>query len=99
MMAQKLPRLKASEIINILHRNRKTMGIVLGISGAVLGIIIELASPWSQVIMEQVNNVLAYPSISNYPGLSPLISVLGIFAAYLLLPGLGGAAGFGIGSR
>jgi hypothetical protein len=74
------------------------MAIIFGIVGAILGVVIELASPWSEVIMQQVQNVLVDPSISNNPGLSLLITVLGIIGAYILLPGAAGSAGFGIGS-
>jgi hypothetical protein len=73
--------------------------IIGAIIGAILGLIAELALPWSEIIMQQVNDVLANPSISNYPGLSPLISALGILTAYVLLPSVGGAAGFGIGVK
>ena len=75
------------------------MAIVVTVIGGTFGIIIELAFPWSETIMAHVNNVLADPSISSYPGLSQLINALGIYAAYLFLPGVGAAAGFGIGSR
>jgi hypothetical protein len=71
------------------------MSIAFGLLGAFLGIIVELALPWSEVIMAQINNVLANPSVSNFPGLSVLITVLGVICAYLLLP----CVGFAIGSK
>ncbi len=67
------------------------MSILLAIVGILLGVAIELITPWSQIIMESAQNVLAIESIHNYPGLPSLIQALAIFAAYLMLPlGFGG---------
>jgi len=52
------------------------MAVISAVIGSALDLIIELAFPWSEIIMQQVNNLLVNPSISNYPGLSPLISAL-----------------------
>ncbi len=75
------------------------MAIISTIVGAIVGLVIELASPWSEVIMQHFNDVLATPSMGNYPELSSMIYAFGIFAAYLFLPCVGAAVGFGIGSK
>ncbi len=65
------------------------MALVLSIVGAIVGLLIELATPWSDIIMNQVNVILADTHIHEFAGLSPLVTVLGIFFAYLFMPGLG----------
>jgi hypothetical protein len=69
------------------------------IVGTGLGILIELATPWSDVIMQQINSTLTDPSISTNPSLSSLIRALGIFGAYILLPSVGATGGFFLGSN
>lgn len=64
------------------------------IIGALIGIFIEVVTPWSDIVMQHINSVLSDPSISSNPGLSSLIGALGIIAAYLLLPVFGAAGGF-----
>ena len=75
--------------------NIMVMNIAFGILGAFLAIALELASPWSEVIMAEINGVLASPSISSFPGLPALITILGVICAYLLLP----CIGFLVGSK
>jgi hypothetical protein len=74
------------------------MNVLLAIVGSLLGVAVELITPWSQIIMGNVQNVLAIESTHNYPGLPSLIQFLGIFAAYLMLPLGFGGLGFAIGS-
>jgi len=49
--------------------------------------------------MQSVNSVIANPSISHFPGLSPLVYALGMFFAYLFLPSALAAAGFVVESK
>jgi hypothetical protein len=71
---------------------------VPAIIGALVGVVVEFASPWSEVIMASIQNTLANESVHNYPGLPLLISLLGILVAYLMLPSIGAGIGFALGS-
>jgi len=62
--------------------------------GVLIGITIEVVTPWSDIIMQHINSVLSDPSISSNPELSSLIYALGIFGAYLALPVFGAGGGF-----
>ena len=64
------------------------------IIGAFVGILIEVMTPWSDIVMQPINSVLANPSISSNPGLASMITLLGVIAAYLFLPVFGAAGGF-----
>jgi len=64
------------------------------IIGALIGILIVVVTPWSDIVIQPINSVLADPSISSNPGLSSMISALGIIAAYLFPPLFGAAGGF-----
>lgn len=64
------------------------------IFGALIGILIQIMTPWSDIIMQPVNTVLADPSISGNPGLSSMITALGFISAYLFLPLFGAGGGF-----
>ncbi len=64
------------------------------IIGACIGILIEVVTPWSDIVMQPINAVMADPSISSNPGLAAMISLLGVVAAYLFLPVFGAASGF-----
>ena len=66
---------------------------MLAIIGALIGILIEVVTPWSYIVMQPINSVLADPSISSNLGLSSMITALGIFAAYLFLSLFGAAGG------
>ncbi len=63
------------------------------ILGALIGIFIEIITPWSDIVMPPINQVLSDPSISSNLVLSSMINVLGIFANYLLIPLFGAAGG------
>ncbi len=67
---------------------------MLAVIGAIVGALIELATPWSDIIMLQFEAVLADPSISGNPQLSFMITACGIFAAYIFLPLFGATGGF-----
>jgi len=71
------------------------MKIILGILGALFGLLLQFALPWSQIVMTQVNTLLANPSISHFPGLPVFVTAVGILLAYILLP----FVGFALGSR
>ena len=64
------------------------------IIGAFIGILIVVVTPWSDIVMQPINCVLADPSIISNQGLSSMISALGIIVAYLFLPVFGAAGGF-----
>jgi len=64
------------------------------IVGAVIGILIEVVTPWSDIVMQPINTVLAAPSISSNPVLAAMLTLLGIVAAYLFLPAFGATGGF-----
>ena len=72
---------------------------MLAIIGALIGVLIELVTPWSDVIMQQVNSTLSDPSISVNLPLSALIKALGIFGAYIFLPCVGATGVFFLGSK
>jgi hypothetical protein len=44
--------------------------------------------------MQPINAALASPSISGDPLLASMLTLLGVIAAYLLLPAFGAAGGF-----
>ena len=67
---------------------------MLAIIGALIGIFIEVVTPWSDIVMQPINSLLADPSISSNLGLSSMIVALGIILAYLFLPVFGAAGGF-----
>ena len=75
------------------------MRVVLTISGAIIGVLVDLVSPWSDIIMGSVQNVLANESVHNYPGLPLLLNFLGVFTAYVMPPLIGGVIGFRLGSQ
>jgi hypothetical protein len=75
------------------------MNVLFGIIGAIFGVLVELLTPWSQIIMKYVNDCLENESLHNYTGLPTLILAVGIFLAYLLLPLGFGSTGFAIGSK
>jgi len=68
------------------------------IIGACIGILIEVVTPWSDIVMQPINTALANPSINSDPVLVSMLTVLGIVAAYLFLPAFGAAGGFFVGS-
>jgi len=74
------------------------MAIAGGIVGLVLGLVLDVASPWSEVIMGAVQTTLATPSVQDFPGLPFLVHVLGVFFAYVFLPLVGCGIGIKLGS-
>ena len=66
---------------------------MLVIIGALIGIFIVFVTPWSDIVMQPINSALANPSIGSNPGLSSMISALGILVVYLLPPIFGVAGG------
>jgi hypothetical protein len=73
------------------------MKIVIAIIGAGLGILIELATPWSDIIMQAINNTQSDPGVAANHPLYSLTKALGIFCAYLFLPSAFALGGFAIG--
>ena len=73
------------------------MSYIFAAAGIILGIIIDFATPYSEFIMAFFSGILANPSITD-PTLKFMISLLGIFTAYILLPGGFGTIGFMAGS-
>ena len=55
---------------------------------------IEVVTPWSDIVMQPTNTVLADPSISSDPVLASMLTLLGVAVAYLFLPVFGAAGGF-----
>mgnify|MGYP001036500533 CR=1 FL=1 len=67
---------------------------MLSIIGAFIGIVIDVVTPWSNIVTHQINGVLANPSVSGNPGLVLMLTFLGLLAAYLLPPIVGASGGF-----
>ncbi len=67
---------------------------MLAIIGASVGILIVVMTPWSDIIMQPINSVMADPSISSNAGLASMITLLGVIGAYLFPPVFGAAGGF-----
>ncbi len=72
---------------------------MLALLGSLLGFVVDVASPWPELILELVDGVLATPSIDNFPGMSALVRVAGMFFAYVFFPLLGGVVGYSADSR
>jgi len=67
--------------------------MIVVVLGAFLGISIQVLTPWSSIVMHQINAAFANPLISGNPGLALMLTFLGFFAAYLFLPIFGIAGG------
>jgi hypothetical protein len=66
----------------------------LTIVGALIGVAIEIFTPWQEVVLPPIHAVLSDPSIAANPMLTSMIGLLGVLAGYLFLPLVGAAGGF-----
>jgi uncharacterized membrane protein YdbT with pleckstrin-like domain len=70
------------------------MGAIIGLG---IGVLIEVSTPWSDIVMQQINTALANPSISGDPLLVCMLTIIGLVAAFLFLPAVGAFGGFTLG--
>ena len=67
--------------------------------GSLFGFIIEMILPIPQFFLDLGNTILTTEGIANYPGLPTVVKAITLIMAFLLLPSLGGASGYTLGSK
>ena len=77
----------------------RSSSIFLATVGALLGLVLAVLSPWSQLIIDGAAGILAESSVANHPGLSSLVRVGAFIFAYPFWPVVLAWGGYSRGSR
>lgn len=67
--------------------------------GLLIGVLVDIVTPWSNLIIQATSSALCDPLITNNVLLSSLLHLVVWFTAYLLLPMSGAACGLFIDSK
>lgn len=62
--------------------------------GVLVGVVLELVSPWSEFFMDATRNLGANPSVERFTGLPTAVRLGGILVGYVLWPSVLGLLGY-----